>query len=126
LGARDSMKKLPTSSSSIVTPREDEAKLKGVLSELCVVNAFDEFAIHELYLKIGQIYGAWLSEQEAAEVSPVANALRLTARNLLDASTVLSGLETGLRTHVELEATRRTAKYWPWMRESDPSRGHKP
>jgi hypothetical protein len=103
------MKKLSSTGASIVAPREDEAKLKGVLSELCVVDAFDEFAIHELYLKIGQIYGAWLSEQEAAEVSPVAKALRLTARNLLDASTVLSGLETGLRTHVEIEATRHTA-----------------
>jgi hypothetical protein len=104
------MKKLSSSGASIVTPREAETKLKGVLSELCVVDAFDEFAVHELYLKIGQIYGAWLSEQEAAEVSPVAKALRLTARNLLDASTVLSGLETGLRTHVEIEATRQTAK----------------
>jgi hypothetical protein len=108
--ACDSMKKLPTAGASIVTPREDEARLKGVLIELGVGDAYDDSAIHELYLEIGQIYGAWLSEEEAAEVSPVAKALRLTARNLLDAASVLSGLESGLRTHVEIEATRHTAR----------------
>ena len=81
----------------------------SILIELGVGDAFDDFAVHELWFEIGRIYGAWLSEQEAAEVSPVAKALRSTARNLLDAAAVLSGLETGCRTHVEIEATRHTA-----------------
>lgn len=46
-----------------------------------------------------------MSEQEAAEVSPVAKALRSTGSNLIDASELLSGRETGLRTHTEIEAT---------------------
>jgi hypothetical protein len=33
------MKKLPTDGASIVTPREDEARLKGVLIELGVGDA---------------------------------------------------------------------------------------
>jgi hypothetical protein len=107
--ACDSMKKLPIGGASIATPKESEAKLKGVLIELGAGDAFDDSAVHELWLEIGRIYGAWLAEQEAAEVSPVANALRSTARNLLDAAAVLSGLESGLRTHVEIEATRHTA-----------------
>jgi hypothetical protein len=108
--ACDSMKrKLPIGGASITAPRENEAKLRDVLIELGVGDAFDDSAVHELWFEIGRIYGAWLSEQEAAEVSPVAKALRSTARNLLDAAAVLSGLETGPRTHVEIEATRHTA-----------------
>jgi hypothetical protein len=103
-------RKLPIGGASIATPKENEAKLRGVLIELGVGDAFDGFAVHELWFEIGRIYGDWLSEQEAAEVSPVANALRSTARNLLDAAAVLSGLETGVRTHVEIEATRHTAR----------------
>ena len=102
-------RKLSTGGASIATPRENEAKLRDVLIELGVGDAFDDTAVHELWFEIGRIYGAWLSEQEAAEVSPVANALRSTARNLLDAAAVLSGLETGFRAHVEIEATRHAA-----------------
>src|SRR6476659_2792394 len=102
-------RKLSTGGASIAAPRENEAKLRGVLIELGVGEAFDDSAVHELWFDIGRIYGAWLSEQEAAEVSPVANALRSTARNLLEATAVLSGLETGFRTHVEIEATRHAA-----------------
>jgi len=109
-GARGSMKrKLPIGGALIAAPRENEAKLRDVLIELGVGDAFDDSAVHELRFEIGRIYGAWPSEQEAAEVSPVAKALRSTARSLLDAAAVLSGLETGLRTHVEIEATRNTA-----------------
>jgi hypothetical protein len=108
--ACDSMKrKLPIGGASIAAPRENEAKLRSILIELGVGDAFDDSAVHELWLEIGRIYGAWLAEQEATEVSPVAKALRSTARNLLDAAAVLSGLETGCRTHVEIEATRQAA-----------------
>ena len=49
-------------------------------------------------------------EQEAAEVEPVAKALRSTARNLIEASKLLSGHESGIRTHVEIEATSATVR----------------
>ena len=104
------MKKLPIRGASIATPRRDEGELKLALIELGVGGAFDDSAIHELYLRIAKIHGAWLSEQEAAEVSPVAKALRSTGRNLIDASELLSGRETGLRTHTEIEATLQAVR----------------
>ena len=54
-------------------------------------------------------YVAWFSEQEAAEVSPVSNALRSTGKKLLEALQLFSGHETGLRTHVEIEVTSQVA-----------------
>jgi Rad3-related DNA helicase len=104
------MKRLPTTGASIATPRLEESKLKDALRDLGVAEAFDDAAVHELYLRIAEIHGAWLSEQEAKEVSPVAKALRSAAKNLTEASKLLSGHETGLRTHVEFEATSHAAR----------------
>jgi hypothetical protein len=104
------MKRLPIRGASIATPRRGEGELKLALGELGVGSAFDDPAIHEMYLRTGKIHGAWLSEQEAAEVSPVSNALRSIATNLIEASKLLSGRETGLRTHVEIEATFQAAR----------------
>src|SRR5271155_862317 len=104
------MKRLPTTGASIATPRLEESKLKDALRDLGVAEAFDDPAVHELYLRIGEIHGAWLSEQEAKEVSPVAKALRSAAKNLTEASNLLSGHETGFRTHVEFEATSHAAR----------------
>ena len=104
------MKRLPTTGASIATPRLEESKLKGALRDLGVAEAFDDAAVHQLYLGIGKIYGSWLSEQKAKEVSPVAKALRSAGKNLTEASKLLSGHETGLRTHVEVEATSHAAR----------------
>jgi hypothetical protein len=69
----------------------------------------DDAAIHDLYFRIAQICGSWFSEQEAAEVSPVSKALQSTGKSLLEASQLLSGHKTGLRTHVEIEVTSQVA-----------------
>ncbi len=61
-------------------------------------------------MKIAAIHGAWLAEQEANGVEPVAKALLTTAMNLNDAAKFLSGHESGLRTHVEIEATSASAR----------------
>ena len=104
------MKRLPIFGASIATPELDERALRRALSELGASKAFDDADIHELYIRIGEIHGAWLLEQEAAEVEPVAKALRSTARNLIEASKLLSGHESGIRTHVEIEATSATVR----------------
>jgi hypothetical protein len=104
------MKRLPTTGASIATPEFDERDLQCALSELGVSEAFDDADIHALYIRIGEIHGTWLLEQEATEVEPVAKALRSTARNLIEASKLLSGHESGIRTHVEIEATSATAR----------------
>ena len=105
------MKRLPIKGASIITPRRAEGDLKLVLEKVGAGHAFDDAATHDLYLRIGEIYGTWLSEQEAAGVSAVAKALRSTARNLIEASKVLSGQQTGLRTRIEIEATSLTTRF---------------
>jgi hypothetical protein len=66
--------------------------------------------MHTLYMKISAVYGAWFSEQESREVKPVAKAVLTTAKGLLEAAKLLSGHETGFRTHVEVETTSATAR----------------
>jgi hypothetical protein len=63
----------------------------------------------EVYLSLGTIVGQWLSEQERLDVSPVAKALLSTAKNLSEASLLLSGLETGMHTDFDIEVTSRVA-----------------
>ena len=104
------MKRLPIAGASTATPRLDEGELRRVLSELGVSAAFRDADVRELYVKIAGIHGAWLAEQEAKEVEPVAKALLSTAKNLSDAAKLLSGHESGLRTHIEIEATSATAR----------------
>jgi hypothetical protein len=99
------MKRLSIRGASLLTPARTEDELKLALGKLGVANSFDDAAIHDLYFRIAQICGSWFSEQEAAEVSPVSKALRSTGKNLLEASQLFSGRETGLTTHVEIEAT---------------------
>jgi hypothetical protein len=105
------MKRLPTRGASIASPCRSEAELKSILSELGVAHTFDEAAVHDLYLRIGNVIGAWFLEQENMQVSPVAKALLSIGRNLTDAVRLLSGHETGLRTSVEIEVTSQTAEF---------------
>ena len=104
------MKRLPITGASIAKPRLEEGAFRRALYDLGANEAFDDAEIHELYTRIGKIYGAWLSEHEAALISPVASALRSTAKNLIEASGLLSGQEFGVRTHVETAATSAIAK----------------
>src|SRR5262249_6272418 len=105
------MKRLSIRGASIASPFRSEAELKSILSELGVAHAFEEAAVHELYLRIGKVIGAWLLEQEKMQGSPVAKALLSIGRNLTDAARLLSGHDTGLRTHVEIEVTSQTAEF---------------
>ena len=105
------MKQLAIRRYSTVTPFRNEEQLKCVLCDLGVVEAFDATAVHELYYKIGGIIGAWLSEHESRDVSPVAKALLAVARHLTDASKLLSGRVSGFHTHVEIEVTSKTAEF---------------
>jgi hypothetical protein len=102
---------LPASGATIASPLRGEEELQRVLSDLHVGHAFDATAVPELHKKLGMIIGKWLSEQERMEVSPVAKALLSTAKNLSEVSKLLSGLETGFRSSVEIAVTSQTAKY---------------
>ncbi|MGD0420664.1 MAG: hypothetical protein ABSA68_13980 [Xanthobacteraceae bacterium] len=105
------MRRLAIGGASLASPVRSEGELKSVLADLGVAQAFDQAGAHELYFRIGRIIGAWLAEQESMEVLPVAKALLSVARHLTDASKLLSGHETGLRSRVEIEVTSQTAKF---------------
>ena len=69
-----------------------------------------QMEIQEIHLRIARIIGLWFTEQEAKKASPVAKALLATGRNLLEASKVLSGHQTGERTLVEIQATTEAVR----------------
>lgn len=101
------MKQLQIRGASFATPELGEPELEHALAKLGVAAVFGEADIHETYMEIAGIYGAWLAEEESKEVSSVASALRRTGKNLIEASKLLSGRRTGLRNQVELEVTSR-------------------
>ena len=103
------MKRLLKRGASLLTPSRTEGDLKVALCELGAASSLDDAAIHDLYFRIAQICGSWFSEQEAAEVSPISKALRSTGKSVLEASQLLSGHKTGLRTHIEIEAISQLA-----------------
>ena len=65
--------------------------------------------MHEVYWKLGAIIGLWSREQERLEVSPVEKALLSIANNLSEVSRLLSGLETGFRSSLEMAVSSRVA-----------------
>jgi hypothetical protein len=101
------MPRLLTSGASVMTPCREESELGRVLSELCRGITFDEAIIHTYYMALASLIGGWLSEQERLETSPVKKTLLTLAKDLSAASALLSGLETGLRSDLEIEITSR-------------------
>jgi hypothetical protein len=104
------MPRLPTSGASMMTPCREETELGRVLSELCPGITFDEALVHKYYMTLASLIGGWLSEQGRLETLPVKKALLTMAKDLSAASVLLSGLETGLRTDLEIEITSRVQK----------------
>ena len=104
------MPRLPTSGASVMTPCREESELGRVLSELCPGITFDEAIVHKYYMTLASLIGGWLSEQGRLETSPVKKALLTMAKDLTAASVLLSGLETGLRSDLEIEITSRVQK----------------
>jgi hypothetical protein len=104
------MRRLRISGASVVTPQLGEAELRQAVDRLGVGSHFDAEGVQEIHLRIAEIIGLWFAEQEAKEASPVAKALLSTGRNLLEASKVLSGHQTGEHTLVEIQATTETVR----------------
>jgi hypothetical protein len=101
------MKRLNTRGSSLMTPKLSEGELKHALGKLGVAAVFSDADVYELYLEIAAICGLWLSEQGAKEAPPVAKALKRTGKGLMEASSLLNGHATGLRSTIQLEVTSR-------------------
>jgi hypothetical protein len=105
-----SMKRLPITGTSLATPKLGEEEFKRVLAELGTAAVFDDAVVHDVYVKLAAIHGAWLAEQEAKQVPPIASALRRAGTCLIEIAGLLSGHETGFQTHVSVEATSQTAR----------------
>jgi len=103
------MARLPPSGSRVDTPRRTDEELKTVLHDLGVARVLDEAAVQELYLKLGEIIGEWSKERERLEVSPVKKAFLSIANNLSEVSRLLQGLETGIRSELEMAVASRVA-----------------
>jgi hypothetical protein len=105
------MARLPVSGVAISSPRREEGGLRRALSDLGLADVFNDNAVHEIYLQLGEIIGRWMSEQQRLEVSPVARALLSMAKNLGEVSVLLGGLETGIHSGLEITVASRTAEY---------------
>jgi len=99
------MKQLPIRGASVATPKLGEDELRRALSQLGVIAVYSDADVHELYLGLGALYGAWIAEQESREILPVARALLKTGKSLNEASRLLNGHATGFRTQTEREVT---------------------
>jgi hypothetical protein len=103
----------------LATPTLGREELKRVLAGLGAAAVFDDAAVHDLYMKLAAIHGAWLAEQQAKQVLPVAGALRRAGTSLIEIAELLNGHETGFQTHVQVETTSQTAR----MLARDPAIG---
>jgi len=99
------MKRLPIKHTSLMTPEARKEDVKRALEKLGVGEKFDDDAIDDVYLNLAKTIGRWFDEQYAKEASPVANALLSTGKELIAATELFSGQETGLHSHVEIETT---------------------
>jgi len=99
------MKQLPIRGATVVTPSRGEDELKRAISQLGVIAVYSDADLHELYLELSALYGAWIAEQESREILPVARALLKTGKSLNEASRLLNGHATGFRTQAECEVT---------------------
>lgn len=90
-----------------MTPCRDKSELKQVLSELCPETTFDDATLDKYYMTLASLIGSWVSEQGRLETAPVKKALLKLAMDLNAASTLLSGLESGLHNDLEIEIAFR-------------------
>jgi hypothetical protein len=105
------MARLPARGAAVAVPSRDESELRGILPDLHVDQRFDAANIHDLYLKLGAVIGRWMAEQYRLEVSPLAKALLSAANNLSEVSALLSGLQTGMRSELEIAVASQVIEY---------------
>jgi SAM-dependent methyltransferase len=66
-----------------------------------------DHGVHQYYLTLASIIGDWLSERGRLKTEPIKKTLLTMANNLRGASAFLGGLETGIRTDIEIAVSSR-------------------
>jgi hypothetical protein len=105
------MVRLSARGATVAAPYRNEGELHRILSDLRLSHRFDAPAIQNLYLELGSVIGQWMAEQQRLEVLPVAKALLSIAKNLSEVSALLGGLETGIRSELEITVASHTVEY---------------
>ena len=100
------MKRLPMTGASLASGGLTVTDLKTALIRLGAAETFADAEGEQLYFRISQISGAWLAKEESKEATSVVSALRQAANNLAKTSELLSGYEEGMKSTVEIFATR--------------------
>jgi hypothetical protein len=101
------MPRIKVTGSSLMTPSRDETELGSILCALTEGHDFDRQSVHHYYLALASMIGDWLSEQGKLETETIKKNLLSMANNLDNASALLSGLETGVRTDIEIAVSSR-------------------
>jgi len=104
-----------------MTPCRGETELKGVLRELAPGHDFDKSTVHECYLNLASLIGAWQSERLRLSAELIRKTLLKAAKDLCDTSRMLSGLEPGIRSDIETAISSRVLN----LLALDPSLGSK-
>jgi hypothetical protein len=96
------MAKIQLSGSGMASPLGDENQFRRVLAPLCGTSTVEQSVAKEFYLRLGRIVEQWLSGQQRADTSPVAQMLQLIHTNLHEIERALSGHDTGLHNSNEI------------------------
>ncbi len=116
------MARLRSTGYALLTPFRDRACLDQALVELGVRKSFDDEAIQDLYRGLASVAGSWSQEQHAPDDAPLVAALLTSAKELDRVSYLLSGLEDGFHTDLEIQFSFRVAE----LLTLDPSVGSRP
>jgi hypothetical protein len=87
---------------TLAAPYRTIGELKRALLELCNGHDFDDNSAEQYHVTLARIIGDWLSGEGRLKAAPVASALRSIEKGLSAASALLGGLETGLRSEIEI------------------------
>jgi hypothetical protein len=105
------MARLPTRGASIATPCRPLSDFVGCLADLGVRDTFDEGALKEAHLRLGQIVGRWMAEKGRLDSRQVAKSLISMSKQLNEIGTMLKGHETGIRDAGHTEIVSQLAEY---------------
>jgi hypothetical protein len=94
----------------VVTPARKRVELAPVLSDLAPGHTFDDEAVRHWYSVLGAVVGLWVQEEQRLEAEPLKKALLTMAKNLGEVSNLLNGLETGVRSDMEIAISSHVAR----------------